>query len=206
MSLLNSSIIVCHMSHWVNDVLSGWFKNEIDHWRCCGIYDIWYLSSQLTQDITEIFWGEDSSLTPLKNVLAHWSACDGQRFCTIQYVWCPPSMHYLCACATVLLCSDAHLQLQTEEGGSGEKGTLICMWGASLDKAEDNKECILGHSDESHQRCKLTSKWAGCDPHLHGYPSMFIRLFNGGTLAGFLGALLQILLLIINSNVARYND
>lgn len=80
------------------------------------------------------------------------------------------------------------------------------MRGASLDKAEDNKECILGHSDESRLGWKLTSKWAGCDPHLHVYLSTFIHSFNGGTLAGFLGALRHIPALIINSNVAGYND
>lgn len=58
-----------------------------------------------------------------------------------------------------------------------KKGTLICMWGASLDKAEDNKECILSHSDESLLHPKVTSKWARADPHLHFYQFFYIYIY-----------------------------
>lgn len=54
-------------------------------------------------------------------------------------------------------------------GDRGNRAHSFACGGASLDKAEDNKECILNRSDESHLRWKLTSKWAGCDPHLHVY-------------------------------------
>lgn len=87
-------------------------------------------------------------------------------------------------------------------GGIKEKGHAHLHVGASLDKAEDNKERILSHSDESLLHPKVTSEWALSDPHLHLYlfpTCIFIHSSNGGPLAGFLGTLCHISALVLKT-------
>lgn len=108
------------------------------------------------------------------------------RACNVSAVWWRP------------------LSAPNRGGGkkSRKKGKLICMWGASLDKAEDNKERILSHSDESLLHRKVTSEWALSDPNLHLYllpTCIFIHSSNGGPLSGFLGTLCHIPALILNT-------
>lgn len=127
--------------------------------------------------LASLFW-QFETVWPLCSI------CDDQRstktcsLCLIR----PPSRRYLWISHCVFLpCCDAHLQLQTGEGGKKNKnwrnkGRRICMWGASLDKAEDNIECILSHGDESLLYPKVTSKWARSDPHLHFY-MFFLHIY-----------------------------
>lgn len=130
---------------WVDDLR---MKLVTDGVVAFMIFDIWVRFSVNTRHHRDFFGGGGFFSDAIKkkgfgSLIRLWRSKMHKkmsRFCMIQYVWCPPSIHYLYVRATVLLCSDAHLQLQTEEwGGSREKGTLICMWGASLAKAEDNR-------------------------------------------------------------------
>lgn len=85
----------------------------------------------------------------------------------------PYIISIVCVCTVLPTCGSE----QREEKKGRKKGTLICMWGASLDKAEDNKECIHRHSDESLLQPKVTSKWALADPHLHFYLFFYIYIY-----------------------------
>lgn len=157
---------------WVDDLR---MKLVTDGVVAFMIFDIWAQFSVNARHHRDFFGGTSSLLQDF----AWFNVYGALR----PYIICMYAQRFCCAVTPTFSSK------QRRGGGVEGKGHTHLHAGASLDKAEDNKQCILGHSDESHLRWKLTSKWAVCDPHLHGYRSTFIHSFNGGTLAGFLGAL-----------------
>lgn len=102
------------------------------------------------------------------------------RFCPVLHARRPPSIHYLwisivCFCSVATPTCSLNRERERKKKGR-KKGTLICMRGASLDKAEDNKECILSHSDESLLHPKVTSKWAPPRPSSAFLPA-FLHIY-----------------------------